>query len=60
MQFWYQRKYVYSIMNWDYEIVFKKFQNYEKHWDIPAQNVFENARPSYSTRPFGRKARAVR
>ena len=30
-------------MNWDYEIVFflKKVQNYEKHWDIPAQNVLK-------------------
>ena len=35
---------MYGIMNWDYEIIFKKAQNYEKHWDIPAQNVFENAR----------------
>ena len=42
-------------MNWDYEIVLKKkkVQNYEKHWDIPVQNVFENARPSYYT-PQGR------
>ena len=47
-------------MNWDYVIVFKKVQNHEKHWDIPAQIVFENARPSYYTLPFGRKARAVR
>ena len=38
----------------------KKVQNYEKHWDIPAQDVFENAKPSYYTRPFGRKACAVR
>ena len=48
-----------SIMNWDFEIIFKNAENYEKHWDSPTQNVFENARLSYYTRPFGRKARAV-
>ena len=31
-------------MNWDFEIVFKHAENYEKHWDSPTQNVFENAR----------------
>ena len=41
-------------MNWDFEIVFKHAENYEKHWDSPTQNVFENARLSYYTRPFGR------
>ena len=48
-----------SIMNWDFEIVFKNAENYEKHWDSPTQYVFENAKLSYYTRPFGRKARAV-
>ena len=43
-------------MNWDFEIAFKNAENYEKQWDSPTQNVFENARLSYYTRPFGRKA----
>ena len=41
------------------KLFFKNAQNYEMHWDIPAQKVFENARFGYYTRPFGPKACAV-